>query len=147
MTDWQNTGFTPIPNIAINNPALPRCVRSTYEAISARAFGKRFSIFVSEEILASDVGVSRITIIRHLNLLEAIGLIKRIRPGRGMTNTIVLTLKMGMSNNKTLSQGIRGELPGLSNLVLKREKLTMKEGLALIALKKRRQKEARHKDS
>ena len=61
MVNWKDKGFTQIPNIVINNPAVPRCVRSTYEAISARAFGKRVSVSVSQETLAKDVGVSRRT--------------------------------------------------------------------------------------
>lgn len=138
---YKNKGFTPIPNIILNNPAVPRCCRGTYEAVSARAFGKRFSVFTSRETLAMDVGISTRTIARHLAVLEALGFIKRIRIGRGLTNTIVLTLKMRLVETGSLTKAIEAELGGLSAYVLRREKLTMKEGLKLVRGRRRRQRE------
>jgi len=139
MESWRNRGWTPLPNIVINNPAVPRCVRNTYMALSARAFGKRYSVSVSQETLANDVGVSRRTIGYHLNVLEALHLIRRIRIGRGMTDTIILTLKVGNPDSlaKSISQGTRG----LSEHILNREKLTMKEALVLSGKHRKRQKE------
>ena len=109
-------------------------------ALSARAFGKRYSVSVSQETLANDVGVSGRTIIRHLNVLEALHLIRRIRIGRGMTNTIILTLKVG--NPDSLSNSIAKGSKELSQHILNRQKLTMKEALVLSAKHKKRQKEA-----
>ena len=139
MANWKDRGFTQIPNIVLNNPSVPRCVRGTYEAISARAFGKRISVSVSQETLAKDVGVSRMTISRHLNVLEALFLIRRIRIGRGITNTIILTLKVGSPDSltKSISQGTKG----LSNHILNRDKLTMKDALVLSAGHRRKQAE------
>ncbi len=138
MANWQNRGFTQIPNIVLNNPAVPRCVRATYEAISARAFGKKFSISASEETLAADVGVSRRTVIRHLDVLEALHLIRRIRIGRGLTNTIVLTLKMRLVESGSLMKAIEVELAGLSQCILNRDKLTMKEATKLVSKRRKR---------
>ena len=139
MENWKDKGFTQIPNIVLNNPAVPRCVRGTYEAISARAFGKRISVSVSLETLAKDVGVSTRTINRHLNVLEALFLIRRIRIGRGLTNTIILTLKV--SNPDNLSQSIARGSKGLSQAIINRDKLTMKDALALSTRHQRKQKE------
>ena len=138
--DWKNRGFTQIPNIAINNPAIPKCVRNTYIALSARAFGKRFSVSMSEQTLANDVGCSRMTISRHLAVLEAFHLIRRIRIGRGLTNTIILTLKV--SNPESLTQSISRGTKGLSERIIKRERTTMKEALVMVTKHKRRKKES-----
>lgn len=140
--NWKDKGFTPIPNIVINNPAIPRCVRSTYEAISARAFGKKFSVFVSQETLAEDVGVSLRTISRHLKVLETLRLIKRVRVGKGMTNTIILVLKLRLMDSVTLSQAIELERMALSMYVLNRKKLTMKDAIKLAGKARRRHKPA-----
>ena len=135
---WKDKGYTQIPNIVLNNPAVPRCVRGTYEAISARAFGKKPSVNVSEETLANDVGVSRSTILRHLKVLEALFLIRRIRIGRGLSNAIILTLKVSNPNLiESISQGTKG----LSQHILNREKLTMKEALVLSGEHRRKQKQ------
>ena len=138
---FKDDGFTQIPNLVLNNPAVPRCVRGTYEAISARAFGKRFSIFVSEDTLAKDVGVSPRTIIRHLNVLEALHLIQRIRLGKGLTNTIILTLKV--SNPDSLTQSIRKGKNSLHEAICEKRKLTMRDCLELSGKQKKRKKEAR----
>jgi len=138
--NWRDRGFTPIPNIVLNNPAVPRCVRPTYEAISARAFGKRYSVFVSCETLAQDVGVSERTINRHLKVLEALRLIKRSRPGKGITNNIILTLKLRMLDGYSLSEAIARERVGLSACVLNRSKLTMKEAMKLASKRRKRQR-------
>ena len=142
MENWKDKGFTPIPNILINNPSIPRCARSTYDTLSARCFGKRYSVFVSIGALATDVGVSDRTINRHLRVLEALRLIRRIRVGRGLTNTIILPLKLGMSDGSNLSQAIARESKALSQHVLARDKLTMKEALALSGASRRRKREA-----
>jgi DNA-binding transcriptional ArsR family regulator len=55
------------------------------------------------ETLARDVGLSRQTVHKHLNVLEAAGLIQRVRRGRGLANVIVLTLK-------TRSKGKHGDM-------------------------------------
>jgi len=129
--NWKNNGFTQVPNIIINNPAIPRCARSTYDALSSRAFGKKAQVIISEAVLAKDVGVTRMTISRHLKVLERLHLIRRIRRGEGKPNVIVLTLKSRMNEAKSLALSIQSEINGLSGYVVNRKKLTMKQALKL----------------
>jgi len=130
-------GFTPVPNIVLNNPAIPRCARSTYEAIAARAYGRRSQVAVTEDTLANDTGVSRSTISRHLKVLETLHLIQRVRRGEGLPNIIVLTLKKRLAQPGVgLAQAIEAELGGLSSYVLNHSKLTMKEALRLASTRR-----------
>ena len=129
-----------MPNIILNNPAVPRCARSTYEAIAARAYGRRSQVAVTEDDLAKDTNVSRSTISRHLKVLEILHLIRRVRRGEGMPNIIVLALKVRLSQPGTgLADAIEAELGGLSAYVLNRSKLTMKKALSL-GIEKRQSK-------
>ena len=110
----RDKGFTPVPNIVLNNPAIPRCAQSTYGAIAARAYGRRSQIVVTEDVLANDTGVSRSTISRHLRVLETLCLIRRVRRSEGLPNIIVLTLKKRLSQPGIgLAGAIGAELGGV----------------------------------
>ncbi len=89
---WHSMGWTAIPNITFSR-ALPPNVRLTAAGVYGRAFGKRQGIVIKVETLAKDLGFSRQTIHKHLNILEAAGIIRRIRQGQRKANIIILNLK------------------------------------------------------
>ncbi len=118
---WRARGYTQLPNILLSR-ALPVGVRATAAAIYARGFGQRQGVCLATETLARDVGVSRQTIQKHLNILEAAGLIRRIRRGQGLANVIVLTLK---DKSAQLGESIRLTVCHVSDVLLGCEKKTM----------------------
>ena len=90
--NWRNKGWTAMPNLLMSK-AIPLHVRATGMALHARAFRNARSIKVRTDTIAEDLGVSRQTVQKHLNVLETMGLIRRIRRGQGKCNIIVLNLK------------------------------------------------------
>ena len=110
-----------MPNILLSK-ALPVGVRATVAAIYARGFGQRQGVCLATETLARDVGVSRQTIQKHLNILELAGLIRRVRRGRGLANVIILTLK---DKAARLAESIGIMASSVSRHLLGSEKKTM----------------------
>lgn len=101
---WRAIGWTVVPNLAIVNPSLPPIARLILQALHARSFGKG-SVRLSVETIGRDVGVSRQTAHKYLNLLEMEGLIERRRQGLRRVNLIVLKLrKVGQSVKSGLEE-------------------------------------------
>lgn len=110
---WKARGFTQLPNILMSS-ALPVGVRATANAIYARAFGSRQGVCLTVSTIAKDVGVSRQTVHKHMNILEMAGLIRRVRRGQRLANVIVLTLKEhGTNLSESIQHGLTRIMPAL----------------------------------
>ncbi len=131
---WRQKGYTVIPNVLIQCP-IPQGAKMVYMALSARAFGNKPVVCCASSVLGDDLGVSRQTVQKHLNILEAFHFISRYRRGRKLCNVIRLTLKDKFrSTAKTVTQAISQGLYKLKDAVFTTRKYTVKECLAMYYL-------------
>ena len=103
-----------------------------YAAIAARAFGNKPVVCCGAGVIGKDIGVSRQTVQKHLNILEAFHFIKRYRRGMNLTSVIILTLKHKLGKTaRNLSEAISKALFLLRPDTFKAGKLTVRECLLM----------------
>lgn len=118
---WRARGFTVVPNLLIVNPSLPPTTRLLLQTLHARSFGKGH-VKLGAGTIARDLGVSRQTVGKHLNILKVVGLVEVVRRGRGLVNVIRLVLAQMGRSMKTVFERV---LPTLSERVLDGRKRTV----------------------
>ncbi len=128
---WRQLGYASIPNILVQSP-IPQGAKVVYMAYAARAFGNKPTVCCGAGVIANDIGVSRQTVQKHLNILEAFRFIKRFRRGQNLTSVIILTLKEKLGKTaKTISEAISKSLCFLRPETFKAGKLTVGECLRI----------------
>jgi DNA-binding MarR family transcriptional regulator len=111
---------------------LPQGAKLVYAAIAARAFGSKPVVCCGSEVIGNDLGVSRQTVQKHVNILEAFHFIKRNRRGQNLTSVIILTLKEKLGRTaRNVSEAISKSLAFIRQDAFKEGKLTVKECLEL----------------
>ncbi|MDO8671217.1 MAG: hypothetical protein Q7O66_07270 [Dehalococcoidia bacterium] len=121
---WRQTGYGQLPHI-LGSIALPKMTRLVTEDLYRRGFNSGCSVQVAESLLAADMGCSARTYIRHLNISEYVGFIRRRRLGEGNVNIIDLLLRPSDGQGAHMSAGILAQLPHLHPALFKDEQHTM----------------------
>ena len=91
-------GFTQVPNFILRAQDLSPGAKLTYSMLLSYAWQNDFS-FPGQEKLASDIGVGKRTVIRHLKELQENGVVTIKRRGLGQPNvyTLCATVKKKLS--------------------------------------------------
>ena len=110
--NWKQTGYGQMPHL-LQSIALPKSTRLITQDLYKRGFNAHRAIQVPESSLAADMACSVRTYIRHLNIAEYAGLIRRKRMGEGNVSIIELLLRPASGLMTDLSRGIKDQLPNV----------------------------------
>jgi biotin operon repressor len=94
-------GFTQVPNFILKNDALTVGEKITFAMFLSYAWNKD-SVFLGQERLAKDIGVTRMSVNTFIKGLEKKGFLTIKWRGLGMTN--IYTLRYRVKQHKTASQ-------------------------------------------
>ena len=114
-----------IPDAYWELESLPRNVIHTFRALASFAWGKKYGCWPSIEAIAKRVRFSRSTVERHLDILESLHIIKRIRRPR-TSDYYILCHKLKPNFQDAIKQCLASLPPHA------RAKLTMKEWRIII---------------